>query len=77
MAKAEEAIEAYLLVRNLQKRFVDKLDELSTILGENKKFEEVIWLRENGTCGGGSRFEARDEVLFNRASVNISQVHYD
>ena len=77
MAKDKEAIDAYLLVRNLQKRFVDKLDELSSILGENKKFEEVIWLRENGTCGGGSRFEARDEVLFNRASVNVSQVHYD
>lgn len=77
MAKAPEAIEAYKLVRNLQKRFVDKLDNLSAILGENKKFEEVIWLRENGTCGGGSRFEARDEVLFNTASVNVSQVHYD
>jgi coproporphyrinogen III oxidase len=77
MAKAQEAIDAYLLVRSLQKRFVDKLDELSAKLGENKKFEEVIWLRENGTCGGGSRFEARDEVLFNTASVNVSQVHYD
>uniref|UniRef100_UPI00404768CE coproporphyrinogen III oxidase n=1 Tax=Aliarcobacter sp. TaxID=2321116 RepID=UPI00404768CE len=77
MAKAPEAIEAYKLVRNLQKRFVDKLDKLSAILGENKKFEEVIWLRENGTCGGGNRFEDRDEVLFNTASVNVSQVHYD
>jgi coproporphyrinogen III oxidase len=77
MAKAQEAIDAYLLVRSLQKRFVDKLDELSAKLGENKKFKEVIWLRENGTCGGGSRFEARDEVLFNTASVNVSQVHYD
>lgn len=77
MAKAEEAIDAYKLVRNLQKRFVNKLDDLCTILGENKKFEEVIWFRENGVCGGGSRFEAKDGILFNTASVNVSQVHYD
>jgi coproporphyrinogen III oxidase len=77
MAKATEAIKAYEIVRNLQKRFIDKLDNLSNTIGENKKFEEVIWLRENGTCGGGSRYEARDEILFNTASVNVSQVHYD
>jgi len=77
MSKSIDAINAYDLVKNLQKRFVDKLNDLSLELGENKKFEEVIWLRENGTCGGGNRFEAKDEVLFNRASVNVSQVHYD
>lgn len=77
MSKSIDAINAYNLVKNLQKRFVDKLDDLSLKIGENKKFEEVIWLRENGTCGGGNRFEAKDEVLFNRASVNVSQVHYD
>lgn len=77
MAKGQEAVDSYKLVRGLQKRFVDKLNNLSTTLGENKKFEEVIWLRENGICGGGSRFEARDDFLFNTASVNVSQVHYD
>jgi coproporphyrinogen III oxidase len=77
MAKGQEAVDAYKLVRDLQKKFVDKLDDLSTTLGENKKFEEIIWLRENGVCGGGSRFEARDDFLFNTASVNVSQVHYD
>lgn len=77
MARDIQAVEAYKLVRNLQKRFVDKLNDLSTKIGENKKFEEVVWLRENGICGGGSRFEARDQILFNTASVNVSQVHYD
>jgi len=77
MARDIQAVEAYKLVKNLQKRFVDKLNDLSTKIGENKKFEEVVWLRENGICGGGSRFEARDEILFNTASVNVSQVHYD
>ena len=77
MSKSQDAIKAYEIVRTLQKRFVDKLDDLSAKFGENKKFQEVNWLRNNGVYGGGSRFEARDEVLFNTASVNVSQVHYN
>jgi len=77
MASSREAQEAYILVRSLQKRFADKLDALSKELGEDKKFEEVAWLRDEGTHGGGSRFEARDKKLFNTGSVNVSQVHYD
>jgi len=77
MAKAEEAKNAYILVRTLQKRFVEQLNTLSKTIGENKEFEEVIWFRDEGIHGGGSRFEARDNLLFNTASVNVSQVHYD
>jgi len=77
MAKSQDAINAYTLVRGLQKRFADKLSNLSKELGENKAFEEVIWFRDGGLHGGGSRFEARDEQLFNTASVNVSQVHYN
>ena len=77
MASSTEAKEAYILVRDLQKRFADKLDAISTEISEDKKFEEVTWLRDEGTHGGGSRFEARDEKLFNTGSVNVSQVHYD
>ena len=77
MAKSQEAIDAYALVKQLQKRFVDKLNILSQDLGENKNFEEVIWFRDEGLHGGGNRFEAQDKVLFNTASVNVSQVHYD
>lgn len=77
LSNSQEAKEAYELVRSLQKRFVDKLDNISLTLGENKKFEEVTWLRDEGIHGGGSRYEARDDVLFNTASVNVSQVHYD
>jgi len=76
-AKSQDAIDAYALVKGLQKRFVDKLNNLSLTLGENKNFEEVLWLRDEGIHGGGSRFEARDNILFNTASVNVSQVHYD
>lgn len=77
MSASQDAIDAYQLVRNLQNRFVEKLNNLSATLGENKKFEEVTWLRDEGLHGGGSRFESRDELLFNTASVNVSQVHYD
>ena len=77
LSKSDDAVKAYELVKNLQKRFVDKLNNLSFLFGENKKFEEVIWLRENGLFGGGNRFEAKDEFLFNSASVNVSQVQYE
>ena len=77
MANSQEAQKAHKLVSALQKRFVDKLDTLSKEFGENKNFQEVSWLRDEGIHGGGNRFEARDEKLFNTASVNVSQVHYD
>ena len=77
MASSKDAKSAYTLVRSLQKRFVDKLNFLSKTIGEDKEFEEVAWLRDKGLHGGGNRYEFRDEKLFNTASVNISQVHYD
>ena len=77
LASSKDSSSAYSLLRNLQSRFVNKLNTLSQNLGENKKFEEVTWLRDKGIHGGGSRFESRDKKLFNTASVNVSQVHYD
>ncbi len=77
MASSQEAKKAYALVRSLQKRFVEKLDALTQKYGNGKHFQELTWLRDDGIHGGGSRFEARDETLFNTASVNVSQVHYD
>jgi len=76
-AKSPQAHEANLLVIGLQSYFVTKLNALALELGEGKSCEEVSWERDNGKHGGGVRYEARDEVIFNRGSVNISQVHYD
>jgi coproporphyrinogen III oxidase len=76
-AQSKFAIEALECVEELQKYFVIQLNELSYDFGENLAFEQVTWLRDNGTHGGGSRYESRDESVFNRASVNVSQVHYD
>jgi len=77
LAKSPNAQKAYTIVQNLQHRFAIKLSALSEILGENRPFEEVTWLRDEGVHGGGSRFEARDSSLFNTGSINVSQVHYD
>ncbi|HHS92556.1 MAG TPA: coproporphyrinogen III oxidase, partial [Campylobacterales bacterium] len=76
-AKSTEAHNALKLVKELQNYFVENLNEVSKIFGDGKKFEAVDWLRDEGIHGGGTRYEARDPKIFDRGSVNISQVHYD
>ena len=76
-AKSPEAIVANTLVEELQAYFVGKLNDVSHELGNKKEFEAVAWERDEGLHGGGVRYEARDESIFDRASVNVSQVHYD
>lgn len=76
-ASSAKAKVANNLVEELQNYFVKKLDNLSSTFGESKTFKAVEWLRDEGSHGGGVRFEARDESVFNRGSVNVSQVHYD
>jgi len=76
-AKSTDAILADTLVTHLQSYFVSALDTLSLETGEAKKFEPIEWFREEGKFGGGVRYVSTDEALFNRASVNISQVQYD
>jgi len=76
-AKSPQAKEANELVEGLQAYFVSKLNAVALELGEGKSCESVVWGRDGGKHGGGSRYEARDSVVFNRGSVNVSQVHYD
>lgn len=76
-AKSTEAKKAYVLVEELQAYFVAKLNDISHTFGQAKECEAVEWERDEGRHGGGVRYEARDENIFNRASVNVSQVHYD
>ncbi len=76
-AKSPEAKDANTLVEALQTYFVGKLNDVSYELGNRKAFEAIEWERDEGIHGGGVRYEARDETIFNRASVNVSQVHYD
>jgi len=76
-AKSLEAKIAQILVSDLQSYFVGKLNDISYALGKNQAYEAVEWYRDGGTHGGGVRYESRDDSIFDRASVNVSQVHYD
>lgn len=69
-AKAQFALEN---LSKVQRNFVDQLSVLST----GTSFLPVEWLRDSGAHGGGERYEATDNRVFNRASVNISQVQYE
>jgi len=76
-ARSPRAAQAYTLVTGLQQRFVTRLDAISKKYGSGKSCEPIEWFRDQGAHGGGVRFMATDETIFNRASVNISQVQYD
>jgi len=76
-AQSKEATVAKKLVETLQKYFVDRLNDISHKFGTNQDFEAVKWQRDGGIHGGGVRYESKDETVFNAASVNVSQVHYD
>lgn len=76
-ARSEDAKIADTIVTYLQAYFVNALDRLSHEIGDNKNFEEIQWFRNNGEFGGGIRFVSTDATLFNRASVNFSQVQYE
>ncbi|GAB4521077.1 MAG: coproporphyrinogen III oxidase [Haliangiales bacterium] len=45
--------------------------------GAGRPFAAIDWLRDDGRHGGGVRYAAADTPVFNRASVNVSSVHYD
>ena len=71
-AESGHACRALLLVESLQTRFVKGLEQLG-----GEAFTKVEWLRDEGRHGGGQRFGIEDSAMFGRASVNVSQVHYD
>ncbi|MEL7371842.1 MAG: coproporphyrinogen III oxidase [Myxococcota bacterium] len=62
---------------SLQQRFVQRLEAVSKEAGHDSTFSVVKWQRDGGRHGGGHRMVAADTPIFNRASVNVSQVHYD
>lgn len=71
--KSPQVEEAIKLVHALQLRFVEGLQRFN--LGF--EFDKSSWLRDGGRHGGGQRFFAADTAMLNRASVNVSHVHYD
>lgn len=77
LAHSSAASLAWRMVQNLQIRFVDKLENISLQFDQPVKFKKTDWLRDEGEFGGGYRYTNGDNATYNRAAVNISQVHYE
>ena len=65
------------LVKRLQRCFVDELDAIEEGAGGTQRCEPITWLRDEGRHGGGTRLVMGDTCAFDRASVNVSAIHYD
>lgn len=76
-ARSSRAARALELVTSLQGRFVAALEQLAESFGTGERFERIEWLRDEGRHGGGERYAVAETAIFNRASVNVSCVHYD
>ena len=76
-AESPKAKLAYQLVESLQQRLVQAMQAQSHQHGLGRNFTPIEWFRADGQHGGGMRFVAEDQSVFNRASVNVSQVQYD
>ncbi len=72
LASSPRAADAYALVLALQHRMVDAMEALG-----GQAFVLTTWERDQGRHGGGQRWSTGTTPVFNRASVNVSQVHYD
>lgn len=81
-ARSARAQEVLALVLERQSALVDSLQAVVRKTGCEQAFEPVVWVRDEGRHGGGVRMVASPPVdssraLFDRASANVSQVHYD
>ncbi|MBK9031522.1 MAG: coproporphyrinogen III oxidase [Myxococcales bacterium] len=77
LASSPGAARALALVQSLRAGFADALAAVAADRGLPVEFAEVSWLRDDGRHGGGSRLACGDDRVFDRASINVSQVHYD
>jgi len=67
---------AYGLVDAMQSRLVARLERVALDNDAPSHFAPSRWLRDGGQHGGGIRYGTGDTPVFNRASVNVSVVHY-
>ena len=76
---SKESMEVMDLMKELQSTFVEKLSKIRKD-GRSDAFQEVAWMRmgpEGEDWGGGTRFQTKNSKVFDRASVNVSAVHYE
>lgn len=71
------AAETLALVTALQRALAVRLEAAAERAGDPRPFEPVRWLRDDGRHGGGTRLVCGDTRVFDRASINISAIHYD
>jgi coproporphyrinogen III oxidase len=71
-ASSPEAADAYALIVALQRHMVEAMEALG-----HQPFVATAWARDGGRHGGGERLGIGGTPVFDRASVNVSQVHYD
>jgi coproporphyrinogen III oxidase len=71
-AESKPAAAALAMLESLQACFVRGLEEWG-----GRPFDRSEWLRDDGRHGGGVRYFIAETDRLGRASVNISQVHYD
>lgn len=65
-------------VRYARELVVRLQERLATALDQGRgNFKHIEWLRDGGSHGGGSRYACEGDDFFNRASVNVSHIHYD
>lgn len=73
LSRSARAQAAYSLVQSLQTKLLHRLTDPADI----GRFEPAQWLRDDGRHGGGTRLTYAGGERFNRASLNVSHVHYD
>ncbi len=76
-AQSINALAANSLVEYLQQYFVYQLETVVCAQPDSSSFQALEWLRDQGQHGGGVRYIANNKQIFNRGSVNVSQIHYD
>ncbi len=77
LPQSEEAAKARQVVTELQHQLVDRLESVAAAHGDDEGLSPIDWLRDQGRHGGGRRYAKALSPVFNRASINISTVHYD
>ncbi len=76
-ATSKSSIEALSLAESMQAYFANSLKDLAKSIGKKQDFEAVEWFRNSGLNGGGVRLVSPVSDIFNRASINVSQVQYE
>jgi coproporphyrinogen III oxidase len=65
------------IVETLQASLVARLEQAAAAHSVPVSFAPTSWLRDGGIHGGGTRWGTGDNDAFDRASVNVSAIHYD